>query len=45
VCYKRTTNVAFVRASAYHENADAPVATCVATFMLGTPATRGEPVG
>jgi uncharacterized protein (TIGR00369 family) len=45
VCYKRTTNVAFVRASAYHENADAPVATCVATFMLGTPTTRGEPVG
>ena len=44
-CYKRTANVAFVRASAYHENADSPVATCVATFMLGTAATRPEREG
>ena len=39
-CYKRTQNVAFVRASASHRGADSPVATCVATFMLGTPNTR-----
>lgn len=36
VCYKRTRHVAFVRATAYQTSADQPVATCVATFMLGT---------
>lgn len=38
VCYKRTRHVAFVRATAYQTSADQPVATCVATFMLGTSA-------
>lgn len=37
VCYKRTRHIAFVRAVAYQESAAEPVATCVATFMLGTP--------
>ena len=35
-CYKRTQNIAFVRAQAFHESSPEPVATCVATFMLGT---------
>lgn len=39
-CYKRTTDVAFVRASAFHHSEADPVATCVATFMMGT---RNEP--
>lgn len=34
-CYKRTTNVAFVRATAYDRDRDDPFASCVATFMLG----------
>ena len=37
VCYKRTRNVAFVRGVAYQEERSDPVATSVATFMLGTP--------
>ncbi|MEQ8689435.1 MAG: PaaI family thioesterase [bacterium] len=36
-CYKRTKNVAFVRGVAYQTDKDDPVATSVATFMLGTP--------
>jgi len=43
-CYKRTRNIAFVRAEAFHASSEEPVATCVATFMLGTrnaPATTG----
>jgi len=36
-CYKRTSTIAFVRAVAYHTDADDPVATSVATFMMGTP--------
>jgi uncharacterized protein (TIGR00369 family) len=40
VCYKRTRNIAFVRASAYQDSPAEPVATCVATFMLDT---RREP--
>ena len=36
-CYKRTKTIAFVRAVAYHESEDDPVATSVATFMMGTP--------
>ncbi|MBX3705773.1 MAG: PaaI family thioesterase [Pseudomonadales bacterium] len=40
VCYKRTRNIAFVRASAYQHSPDEPIATCVAAFMLGT---RSEP--
>ena len=35
-CHRRTRNVAFVRAIAYQESADDPIATCTATFMLGT---------
>lgn len=36
-CYRKTRNVAFVRALAFHENEDEPIATAVAAFMLGTP--------
>ncbi len=36
-CYKRTKNVAFVRGTAYQADKNDPVATSVATFMLGTP--------
>ena len=35
-CFKRTRNIAFVRAIAYQDDPDAPIATCTATFMLGT---------
>ena len=35
-CFKRTKNVAFVRAVAYTTTPDDPIATCTATFMLGT---------
>lgn len=43
VCYKRTRHIAFVRATAYQSSPQDPIATCVATFMLGTPnAPRGE---
>jgi len=39
-CYRMTSNVAFVRAVAYHANGrDDPIASSVATFMLGTPTT------
>lgn len=38
-CYKRTKNVAFVRATAYQNSPDDPIATCVASFMIGTPNT------
>jgi acyl-coenzyme A thioesterase PaaI-like protein len=36
-CFRRTRHIAFVRAIAYQTSADEPVATCVASFMLGTP--------
>jgi len=36
VCFKRTRSIAFVRASAYQDSPDEPIATCVAAFMLGT---------
>jgi uncharacterized protein (TIGR00369 family) len=36
-CYRMTSNVAFVRAIAYHDDRDDPIASSVATFMLGTP--------
>ena len=39
-CYKRTKTIAFVRAVACHESEDDPVATSVATFMMGTPNQR-----
>lgn len=35
-CFKRTRNVAFVRAVAYTDSPESPIATCSATFMLGT---------
>ncbi len=41
-CYKRTRNIAFVRAHAFQESLAEPVAACVATFMLDT---RNEPRG
>ncbi len=34
-CYKRTKNVAFVRAFAWEKDSADPFATCLATFMLG----------
>ena len=39
-CFKLTRNVAFVRASAFTDSPEAPIATCVAAFMLGTPSER-----
>ncbi len=43
VCFKRTRNIAFVRATAYQSTPDEPIATCVASFMMGTPnRPRGE---
>jgi uncharacterized protein (TIGR00369 family) len=38
-CYRTTSNVAFVRAIAYHGDRNDPIASSVATFMLGTPST------
>ncbi len=35
-CFRRTRNIAFVRAVAYQHDIDQPIATCTATFMLGT---------
>lgn len=34
-CYRRTKNVAFVRAIAWEEDPSQPFACCLATFMLG----------
>jgi len=39
-CYRMTSNVAFVRAIAYHDDRNDPIASSVATFMLGTKAAR-----
>ena len=39
-CYRLTHNVAFVRATAYTESVDKPVASAVGAFMLGTPSAR-----
>lgn len=36
-CFKRTKTIAFVRAVAYHTDTSDPVATSIATFMMGTP--------
>lgn len=33
-CYKRTTNIAFIRGEAFHETPQDPIATCQASFML-----------
>jgi uncharacterized protein (TIGR00369 family) len=35
-CYKVTRNVAFVRAVAFHDTEDDPIASAAGTFMLGT---------
>ncbi len=35
-CYKLTRSIAFVRGSAYHDNADDPIASCAAAFMVGS---------
>ncbi len=35
-CYHKTSAIAFVRASAYHQGEEEPIATSVATFMLET---------
>jgi uncharacterized protein (TIGR00369 family) len=43
-CFKRTRSIAFVRALAFHDAPDDPIATCTATFMIGTPNT-GRPIG
>ena len=45
-CYKKTSDIAFVRAIAYHGDESNPIATCAATFMLRTdvpPALEREP--
>jgi uncharacterized protein (TIGR00369 family) len=34
-CYRVTTNVAFVRGAAYHDDRDDPFAMFVSTYMLG----------
>ena len=36
-CYKRTRNIAFVRARAFHDDPEDPIGTCVAAFMMDTP--------
>lgn len=41
-CYKVTTNIAFVRGTAYHTDENDPIATCVGTFMLA--ANRATPM-
>jgi len=35
-CYRTTANIAFVRATAYQDDKADPIATSVATFMLGS---------
>jgi uncharacterized protein (TIGR00369 family) len=40
-CYRTTANVAFVRGWAYERDRNDPVATSVATFMLGTGSGAG----
>lgn len=36
-CFKETKTIAFVRATAFHDTPDDPVATSIAAFMKGTP--------
>ena len=38
-CYRVTRNIAFVRAVAYHEKAEDPIASAAGTFMIATPGT------
>src|SRR4051795_7098385 len=47
VCYRVTRSIAFVRATAYQETLDEPVATATACFMIGANRTNmleGHPV-
>ncbi len=39
-CYKITKTVAFVRGSAFHDDEQDPIATCVGTFMLNSDGGR-----
>ena len=39
-CYKLTRQIAFVRAVAYHDTADDPIANSVSTFMLHSTQTK-----
>ena len=41
-CYKLSRNVGFVRATAFHDDEDDPVASAAGAFMI---ATSGKPVG
>lgn len=41
-CYKLTSNVAFTRAVAYHDDRDQPIAHSVGTFMLATKKGTGR---
>ena len=42
-CYKKTRNIAFTRAVAYHDDPNDPIASSVGTFMLSTrPGSRKE---
>lgn len=38
-CYRLSRSVAFVRASAYERDPEDPFASCLATFMVGAPAS------
>ena len=38
-CYKLTTHVAFVRATAWEREPDDPFASCLSTFMVGANAS------
>lgn len=40
VCYKMTRSIGFVRAKAYHETPEDPIATAQATFILDSNAGR-----
>lgn len=39
-CYKLTRQIAFVRAVAYHDTADDPIANSVSTFMLHSTSSK-----
>jgi uncharacterized protein (TIGR00369 family) len=41
-CYRMGRSVAFVRALAYHQDKNDPVASSVGAFMLGTPNQQGR---
>jgi acyl-coenzyme A thioesterase PaaI-like protein len=41
-CFKLTRNIAFVKGVAYQKDVNDPIATSMATFMLGTPNTPRE---